>query len=160
MNTDFYINIWEINNIKSPLKKRNIRNNKEMILYWDKIAKNYHQYTTSENSAHLKSFIFYILKKKEILNITSSVLDIGAGTGHYTIPFANEVKDVYAIEPSEKMIFQLEDAIKKNNINNVKLLQSTWQDIDVKLSGFKNLFDLVFTCMTPAIYDTILLISH
>ena len=50
--------------------------------------------------------------------------DIGCGTGFFTIPLANEVKEVYALDIRAEMLSDLSESLTQLQINNVKVLQS------------------------------------
>lgn len=61
------------------------------------------------------------------------VLDIGAGTGALTIPLAQKVKHVTAIEPAETMRWCLENNIDDATLNNVTVIAKRWEEIDIKM---------------------------
>jgi len=50
--------------------------------------------------------------------------DIGCGTGFFTIPLANEVKEVYALDIRAEMLSDLSESLTQLQIHNVKVLQS------------------------------------
>jgi len=50
--------------------------------------------------------------------------DIGCGTGFFTIPLANEVKQVYALDIRAEMLSDLSESLTQLQIHNVKVLQS------------------------------------
>ena len=50
--------------------------------------------------------------------------DIGCGTGYFTIPIANEVKQVYALDIRAEMLSDLNESLTQLQIHNVKVLQS------------------------------------
>ncbi|MBI9043655.1 MAG: methyltransferase domain-containing protein [Anaerolineaceae bacterium] len=66
-------------------------------------------------------------------NVTEdeTFLDIGAGTGAWSILLANQVRAVTAIEPSEAMAAELKNTIHDLNIENLQLLQGFWPQIEV-----------------------------
>jgi SAM-dependent methyltransferase len=61
-----------------------------------------------------------------------TLLDIGAGTGRFTIPFAKILKKVTAIEPSGGMIQMLKKNLRKHSIDNVEIIKKKWEDIDLE----------------------------
>ena len=65
------------------------------------------------------------------MNIQSedTILDIGAGSGILTTPFADYSAAVTAIEPSNNMMIALEKRIKNEELNNVTLLKKKWEEI-------------------------------
>jgi len=50
--------------------------------------------------------------------------DIGCGTGFFTIPIANEVKQVYAVDLRTEMLSDLRESLTQLQIHNVEVLQS------------------------------------
>lgn len=56
---------------------------------------------------------------EKLVHSESKVLDVGAGTGAYTIAMADMVDEIVAIEPSPKNYGQLVEKIKSNRIKNV-----------------------------------------
>jgi len=61
----------------------------------------------------------------------SSVLDIGAGTGAWSVLLASRAKHVTAVEPSESMIEVMRRRLAAEGIANVTILQGNWPDVSV-----------------------------
>ena len=79
-----------------------------------------------------------------------SVLDIGAASGVFSIPFAEKGANVTAIEPSPDLARMLE----KNTMNysvQVNVIQKTFEEIVT--DKHNSLYDLVFASMCPAMKD-------
>ncbi len=91
-----------------------------------------------------------LINRTADLNENMSVLDIGCGTGRYSIPIAYKVHNVVGLDFSPKM---LEVAIKKaldNGRDNVSFLVDDWsKDRDDKLLDKD--YDVVIAHLTPAI---------
>lgn len=79
------------------------------------------------------------------------VLEIGSGTGVYTLPMAQEASYVYGIDCSEEMVRILLEEADKNRIGNIHMRIGFWDEMDIDALGLRKGFDLVFTVMTPAI---------
>lgn len=58
-----------------------------------------------------------------------SVLDIGSGPGILTVPLAHRVRAVTAVEPSLPMISRLKRHLVEENLSNVEIIHSRWEDI-------------------------------
>jgi SAM-dependent methyltransferase len=58
----------------------------------------------------------------------TNVLDIGAGSGRWTIPLARAAKAVTAVEPSSSMIDNLNRNIASAKLINIEITQSSWED--------------------------------
>jgi FkbM family methyltransferase len=61
----------------------------------------------------------------------ATVLDIGAGSGRWTIPLAGRAKGVTAVEPSAEMLEVLQDNIKSGS-GNIRIIQSSWEEAVVE----------------------------
>ena len=61
----------------------------------------------------------------------STVLDIGAGTGKWAILLAPYAKHVTAIEPSSAMIEKMQGNLANEQIKNVEIVQTRWEDATV-----------------------------
>ena len=61
-----------------------------------------------------------------------TVLDVGAGSGRWTIPLAKTAKIVTAVEPSSTMVDNLHRNIASAKLNNIQITQSSWEDAIVE----------------------------
>jgi FkbM family methyltransferase len=62
----------------------------------------------------------------------TTVLDIGAGSGRWTMPLAAKAKSVTAVEPSTEMLEVLRDNMKTVP-GNIQIVQSSWEDAQVEI---------------------------
>ena len=60
------------------------------------------------------------------------VLEIGPGTGLLTIPLAQQAKKIIAVEKDELMCQTLKEILKKQNINNVQIINQDILDFEFK----------------------------
>jgi SAM-dependent methyltransferase len=67
-----------------------------------------------------------------LLEPTGSLLEIGAGTGAFTLPLARQTRRVTAVEPSPSMRQVLGDKLAQEEIANVHLIEAKWQDAQVE----------------------------
>jgi ubiquinone/menaquinone biosynthesis C-methylase UbiE len=58
-----------------------------------------------------------------------TVLDIGAGTGRFSIPLASKVRLLYALDNSNRMLRILREKIRKRRIKNIRVLKSGFEKI-------------------------------
>ena len=75
----------------------------------------------------------FILSK---IDAGSTVLDIGAGTGAWSILMAPHAKHVSAVEPSSSMIEVMHESLLMENIQNVSIVQGSWPDVSVEPHDF------------------------
>lgn len=110
----------------------------------DDLKRNEELYKLFDEDSRLKSRTGQVEKittQREIdklINANSKVLDIGAGTGVYTIHLATKVKEVTAFEPSSSNFKTLE--IKAKEFSNIRAYNKSSFDLE---DLEENYFDLV-----------------
>jgi len=71
------------------------------------------------------SLLDFVLKG---VDANETAIDIGAGTGRWTIPLAKRIKSVTSIEPTSGMAEMLKENLKNALLRNVEILAQTWED--------------------------------
>ena len=66
----------------------------------------------------------------EILDDDFEVQEIGAGPGTLTIPLAEKVKKIVAVESSEMAVDYLKRNLKESRVGNVEILNKNWLEVD------------------------------
>ncbi|MFW6130757.1 MAG: class I SAM-dependent DNA methyltransferase [Atribacterota bacterium] len=100
--------------------------------FWNKAAKNY---DTQVNKKYAKTNRDTIELSRKYLNSNQTVLDFACGTGIITIELAKNVKKMYAIDISEKMIEIARKKMINNRIDNLEFEVSNI--FDPKLNGME-----------------------
>ena len=114
---------------------------------WDKKAKNYSRY--SEDKSRFENRIFDALASLHVEFKNKTLLDIGCGTGVYTLHLAKKCLHVDGIDSSKEMLEILKQDAKKLNPNNINTLHVNWNSFTCKEK-----YDYAFCTMSPAIrYD-------
>ena len=91
--------------------------------FWDRRARGFHRSTKDTVSRDP-----LYLRLSEKVSSHTSVLDVGAGTGRFSLALAPKVDRVIAVEPSAAMLdFLRQDAAAKN-LSNISYVQATWQE--------------------------------
>ena len=108
--------------------------------YWNKRAEDYTDYIRTSDFEHGRK-IKEIFETEGILNEDFEVLDIAAGPGSVTVPFAESVKKVTAVEPAEEMCKRLIENAKKKRLENIEIINKKWEEVSD--AEFENEFDLV-----------------
>jgi len=80
--------------------------------------------TKKRNEERKDPLLEYVLND---LKPGETVLDIGAGTGRWTVPLAKKASQVTAVEPSAAMLDILKENAKEVGLTNVEIIQSTWE---------------------------------
>ncbi|WP_438448884.1 class I SAM-dependent methyltransferase [Gorillibacterium sp. sgz5001074] len=83
----------------------------------------------------------------------SSVLDVGAASGGFSIPFAERGAIVTAVEPCAPLGDLMQAHAAGLTAGSVTLVRETFEALDPAALGWHNRFDLVFASMCPAVTD-------
>ncbi|ARE79879.1 class I SAM-dependent methyltransferase [Campylobacter helveticus] len=116
---------------------------------WDKKAKTYARFHQDLNEIQRQTF-----KEFEKLGLDfkdKSVIDIGCGTGVWTLHLAFLAKEILALDSAKAMLTILqEDALnlKLSNIKSVNLSFEEW-----KQKNANSHFDIAFLSMSPALQN-------
>jgi 2-polyprenyl-3-methyl-5-hydroxy-6-metoxy-1,4-benzoquinol methylase len=105
------------------------------VKVWDRFAKNFDKHARHFNEAHDK----ILESTKKYLNEKDIVLDYGCATGAFTIEIAGNVKKIYGIDISPKMIDSAKRKKTEQKIENINFKQSIIFDESLK----KETFDVV-----------------
>ncbi|MCL2877563.1 MAG: class I SAM-dependent methyltransferase [Acidobacteria bacterium] len=76
----------------------------------------------------------------------STVLDVGTGTGAWSMMLARHVRRVTAVDPSESMLSVLHENMAAENVSNVSVVQGTWPDVDVEPHDFSLCSHAMYGC--------------
>ena len=118
----FWNERWKQNYIE---RERRIRAN-PLIDYWDKRARDFSLMRKS-NDYDFGRKVYAALRS--VLHPDATMLDIGAGPGSFTIPFAQKIKFVTAVEPSQGMASLLKDNAKEAGGENFTVLEELLEDL-------------------------------
>lgn len=111
---------------------------------WDKKAESYNRFSHDPNS--FQNLILTKIAQRSISFEQKNVLDIGCGTGVYTLHIAQKALHVTALDFSQEMLNILQaDARKEGLEKKFTLICNTWSDFYSQKK-----FDIVFSSMSPA----------
>lgn len=91
--------------------------------FWERRARGFHR-STKDTVANDP---FY-LRLRDIVTPQMSVLDVGAGTGRFTLALAPQAKHITAVEPSSAMLNYLRQDASERGLTNISSIQTTWQE--------------------------------
>lgn len=89
----------------------------------------YYDAATESKSVRPDPLVDFVVSQ---LTPESTVLDIGAGTGRWTISMAKVAKRVTALDPSPQMLNILQQNAVGESLTNIDTLQARWEDIEVE----------------------------
>ena len=91
--------------------------------FWDRRARGFHRATKDT----IARDPFFLRLRNEVTPQTS-VLDVGAGTGRFTVALAPQAQHIIAVEPSAVMLDYLRRDAREQGLTNISYVQTTWQD--------------------------------
>ncbi|MDR2301096.1 MAG: methyltransferase domain-containing protein [Deltaproteobacteria bacterium] len=114
--------------------------------FWNRRAQTYPRYDDTPNSYTDK--VISKIQAHGISFDSKSVLDVGAGSGQYTLKLAKLAKSVAALDISDQMLAISQADAKRLGLTNIEYFL---KPIDEFKAPEK--FDLVFSSMCPAVRD-------
>lgn len=151
---DYYRSLWEHKKNKSGLS-----HTKQA---WNERADEWAQ-ELGEDSAMTRvtklrvSEAIRMLTARGILRQSADVIDIGCGPGRFVAEFAERVHHATGTDISPRMLQFGSEYCQGHGISNITFTACDFKNTSVEEMGWKNRFDLVFSCMTPAVssYDSL-----
>ena len=113
---------------------------------WDEKAKNYDKFSGNLSEFQIK--FFEILSKFGVDFKDKTLIDIGCGTGIYSLHLAKICKFILGVDSSKNMLEELENSAKSANITNIKTIFSDFENFKSK-----DKFDIAFLTMSPALQN-------
>src|SRR5712691_11607082 len=98
--------------------------------FWDRRARRFH--STTKDSVTCDP-LFHRLEK--VVTAQTSVLDVGAGTGRFTLALAPHARHITVVEPNASMMDYLRRDAHEQGLTNISFVQTTWQDTSENLSA-------------------------
>ncbi len=99
--------------------------------YWDRRARDFHRATKNRTA----SDPFFQKLWQQVVTPDITVLDVGAGTGRFTLALAPLVKQVTAVEPNTSMLGYLEQDAAAQGLTNIATIAASWQDAPTDLQA-------------------------
>ncbi len=96
--------------------------------FWDRRAGGFHRATR----ASATNDPLYLFLRSHVTP-RHSILDVGAGTGRFTLALASLAAQVTALEPNTSMLSYLREEVAAHGLTNVALLQNAWEDAPTDL---------------------------
>lgn len=95
--------------------------------FWVKMAP---EYTEKYNLNSDSPLMAEALQKR--IKAGSSILEIGPGSGNFTIPMAEYAEKILGVDMAPAMLYELEQRAKENNYSNVELVNAKWEEYTPK----------------------------
>jgi len=114
---------------------------------WDEKAKNYTRYEQGNDRFEAK--ILGALEELHVSLDDKKIIDIGCGTGVYTLRVAQKALHVDGIDSSKEMLNVLREDAKELHLNNIVTIISSWSEYKIK----SDKYDIALCTMSPAVND-------
>ncbi|MDL0104105.1 class I SAM-dependent methyltransferase [Campylobacter felis] len=116
---------------------------------WDKKAKTYARFSPTLNTIQKQSFEEF--QKLGLDFKDKSVIDIGCGTGVWTLHLAFLAKEILALDNSKAMLEILQEDASKLGLSNIKSVNLSFEDFMRENANLR--FDIAFLSMSPALQN-------
>ncbi|MBG0789495.1 MAG: class I SAM-dependent methyltransferase [Desulfovibrionaceae bacterium] len=114
--------------------------------FWDNKARTFPRFEEGEDN--YEAGVLDRIRRHGVDFNGKTVLDVGSGSGMYTIRIAREAERVTAVDISQGMLDILREDAGAQGLSNIDCVRSEWMEFDSDAT-----FDIVFCSMTPAIRD-------
>lgn len=114
--------------------------------FWDAKARTFPRF--EEGDANYEAGMLRLAGEQGVDFRGRHILDVGCGSGMYTIRLARQAARVTALDFSAEMLRILRQDAAAQGLANIDYVQSGWMDF---LPG--RTWDIVFASMTPAVHD-------
>ncbi len=71
----------------------------------------------------------FVARLREVVGRTTSVVDVGAGSGRFALPLASLAREVVAVDSSRVMLDLLEEEARRRGLDNVRTVHGAWQEV-------------------------------
>ena len=114
--------------------------------YWNARARTFPRY--EDNADNYEARMLRMIKENGVDLRGKRILDVGCGSGMYTIRLAQMAQSVTAVDISDEMLRILAADAAAMRLDNITCVHSGWDAFETS-----ERFDVVFASMTPAVSD-------
>jgi SAM-dependent methyltransferase len=148
LDPDFWVTCWEQ---REELTQKTVNRAFCKPQRWDKLSEDFSRRCEAEQEDPLRDRLLSLLKERAMPGQGVKILDLGCGTGRFTLPFAQMGAQVTAVDVSEKMLHYLKEKTPPEVSSHITCLALNWHEADLDRLGFRAAFDISLAHMTPAI---------
>jgi SAM-dependent methyltransferase len=121
-------------------------NKQASVEWWDAMAADFSGHERPNESS---SLALRIMLRQSMIEKGGRVLDVGCGSGRFSVVLAEMGADVTGVDIAPKMIGYAQKAAGTT----AKFYAEDWHTLELAAKGWEKSFDLVLAHMTPAIAD-------
>ncbi|MCF7758529.1 methyltransferase domain-containing protein [Paenibacillus xylanexedens] len=151
----FDLSVWEEAWKNRPRNSKYKKNSTPVNIEeaFERWARDYHKQSFTEEGKQRSERIMGWIENQGVEFAGLSILDIGAASGIFTIPFAEKGASVTAVEPSELLISLMKETIPPALESNIEIVNERYEEISIKDKGWEKKYDFAFASMCPAMSD-------
>ena len=112
--------------------------------YWNARARTFPRY--EEGDQTYEAGMPRLARDHGVVFADKDVLDVGAGSGMYTLRLAQEAAQVTAVDISDEMLRLLQEDAAAHGLANIRTVRSDWENFTPDRR-----YEVVFASMTPAL---------
>ncbi|MDQ0660373.1 bifunctional 2-polyprenyl-6-hydroxyphenol methylase/3-demethylubiquinol 3-O-methyltransferase UbiG [Paenibacillus sp. W2I17] len=120
---------------------------------FERWARDYHAQSFTEEGKQRSERIMGWIENQGVEFAGLSILDIGAASGIFTIPFAEKGASVTAVEPSELLVSLMKETIPSALESKIEIVNERYEEISIQDKGWEKKYDFAFASMCPAMSD-------
>ncbi|QOS81071.1 class I SAM-dependent methyltransferase [Paenibacillus sp. JNUCC31] len=139
---------WKNQSTESQYKQKSSSPDKEEA--FERWAREYHQQSFTEQGKQRSERIIGWIENQGVDLNDLSILDIGAASGIFTIPFANRGATVTAVEPSKLLNSLMKETIPPSLQSSIDIVSERFEDISIQEKNWEKKYDFAFASMCPA----------
>lgn len=122
--------------------------------YWNRVSSRMARQTQEQHTGRRVRKVIGWLQQQGVEIRKKEILDIGAGTGTFTLPFLEQGAHVTALEPAPAVMEKLVQEVEKREFSQITYLDTPWENINPAAANLARKFDLVFASLVPGIRNT------
>jgi SAM-dependent methyltransferase len=151
MYPSFWAQAWKAAQEVSLAVRR--RRDLDYVEFWNRMAARFERWSRQDRNRRRVHRVMSWLGRHGVLQRGMAVLDIGAGTGAFTVAFLRRGARVTALEPAPAMLGLLREKVRGQGRAEVGFLEQAWEKVDPAAEGLAGQYDLVFASLTPGVRD-------
>ena len=124
------------------------QNKQAGIEMWNAMAAGFSQ---DELPTFANNRFLQLLQKHQMITADALVLDVGCGTGKYSLALAGHCQKIIGIDFSPAMIASARKKAAEKKLKNVEFYCLDWHEVNLQEKGWEKKFDLVMARNTPAV---------
>ncbi|MGN0702674.1 MAG: class I SAM-dependent methyltransferase [Lentihominibacter sp.] len=117
--------------------------------FWDAVAARSEDMSNDGSDSEPVKTLKDYLKSIGVLGKDKTMLDVGCGTGDYSIGFSHDFGRIAAIDYSARMISVAEKRAREKNCDNIVFICD-----DFNTCSFNEKYDIVLAALNPGVYSS------